>query len=119
MKVVVAHNRYSSAQPSGENRIVDTEIAQLRDAGVEVIPFIRSSDEIGTLPAVRKALLPVSPIRAAPAQHELTALIREHRPDVLHLHNPYPPISPAGVRTAHAHRPPRVHPAPNPRPRCA
>lgn len=36
MKVLVAHNRYSSAQPSGENTIVDAEIAQLRAAGVEV-----------------------------------------------------------------------------------
>ena len=29
MKVVVAHNRYREAIPSGENVIVDTEIAQL------------------------------------------------------------------------------------------
>ena len=119
MKVVVAHNRYSSAQPSGENRIVDTEIAQLRAAGVEVIPFLRSSDEIGTLPAVQKALLPVSPIRAAPAQRELAALIREHKPDLLHLHNPYPLISPWIVRTAHAHGLPVVHTVHNYRQVCA
>src|SRR5438874_926384 len=119
MKVVVAHNRYSSAQPSGENRIVDTEIAQLREAGVEVIPFIRSSDEIGTLPAARKALLPVSPIRAAPAQHELAQLIKTERPDLLHLHNPYPLISPWVVRTAHAHGLPVVHTVHNYRQVCA
>jgi glycosyltransferase involved in cell wall biosynthesis len=119
MKVVVAHNRYSSAQPSGENRIVDTEIAQLRAAGVEVFPFIRSSDEIGTLPAVQKALLPVSPVRAAPAQRDLAALIREHRPDLLHLHNPYPLISPWIVRTAHAHGLPVVHTVHNYRQVCA
>ncbi len=64
MKVVVAHNRYSSAQPSGENTVVDAEIAQLTAAGVEVVPFLRSSDEIGSLPAAQKALLPVSPIVA-------------------------------------------------------
>ena len=41
MKVLVAHNRYSSAQPSGENTIVDQEIATLRAAGVDVVPFLR------------------------------------------------------------------------------
>src|SRR5256714_1350155 len=119
MKVVVAHNRYSSAQPSGENRIVDTEIEQLRGAGVEVLPFLRSSDEIGALPAVQKALLPISPIRAAPAQHELTQLIEAEKPDLLHLHNPYPLISPWIVRTAHAHGLPVVHTVHNYRQVCA
>jgi glycosyltransferase involved in cell wall biosynthesis len=119
MKVVVAHNRYSSAQPSGENTIVDAEIEQLRGAGVEVVPFLRSSDEIGALPAVRKALLPVSPIRAAPAQHALKRLIETEKPDLLHLHNPYPLISPWIVRTAQAHGLPVVHTVHNYRQVCA
>jgi glycosyltransferase involved in cell wall biosynthesis len=119
MKIVVAHNRYASAQPSGENVIVDAEIEQLRAAGVGVIPFLRSSDEIGELPAVQKALLPLSPIYAPRAQRELVALIREHRPEVLHLHNPYPLISPWIVRTAHAHDLPVVQTVHNYRQVCA
>ncbi len=119
MKVVVAHNRYSSAQPSGENTVVDAEIAQLRAAGVEVVPFLRSSDEIGALPPAQKALLPLSPIRAAPAQAALRELIRRERPDLLHLHNPYPLISPWIVRTAHAAGLPVVHTVHNYRQVCA
>jgi glycosyltransferase involved in cell wall biosynthesis len=119
MKVVVAHNRYSSAQPSGENTIVDAEIAQLTAAGVEVLPFLRSSDEIGALPLAAKALLPVSPIYAPAAQRALIRLIRENRPDVLHLHNPYPLISPWIVRTAHAHGLPVVQTVHNYRQVCA
>ena len=119
MKVVVAHNRYSSAQPSGENTVVDAEIAQLRAAGVEVVPFLRSSDEIGALPATQKALLPLSPIRAAPAQAALRELIRTEKPDLLHLHNPYPLISPWIVRTAHAHGLPVVQTVHNYRQVCA
>ncbi len=118
MKIVVAHNRYSSAQPSGENIVVDAEIEQLRSAGVEVLPFLRSSDEIGELPASQKALLPISPIYAPKAQRELVALIREHDPDVLHLHNPYPLISPWIVRTAHAHGVPVVQTVHNYRQVC-
>ena len=101
MKVVVAHNRYSEAVPSGENVIVDTEIAQLAAAGVEVVPFLRSSDSIGDLPPAQKALLPLAPIFGRAAQRDLAAVLAEHRPDVVHLHNPYPLLSPQVVRTAH------------------
>jgi len=119
VKVVVAHNRYSSAQPSGENTVVDAEIAQLRTAGVEVVPFLRSSDEIGALPAAQKALLPLGPIVAPRAVSELKDVIRQEKPDVLHLHNPYPLISPWIVRTAHAHGLPVVQTVHNYRQVCA
>jgi glycosyltransferase involved in cell wall biosynthesis len=119
MKVVVAHNRYSSAQPSGENTVVDAEIAQLRAAGVQVLPFLRSSDEIGALPLPQKALLPVSPIYAGPAQRDLRDLLRAEQPDVLHLHNPYPLLSPWVIRTAHAHGVPVVQTVHNYRQVCA
>jgi glycosyltransferase involved in cell wall biosynthesis len=119
VKVVVAHNRYREAIPSGENVIVDTEIGQLREAGVEVVPFQRSSDSIGAMSAAQKVMLPVSPIYARPAQKDLSALLAEHRPDVLHLHNPYPLLSPWVVRTAHAHGVPVVQTVHNYRQVCS
>jgi glycosyltransferase involved in cell wall biosynthesis len=109
MKVVIAHNRYVSAQPSGENTVVDNELGLLADAGIDVIPFQRSSDDIGSLPVTEKALLPVSPMYAHRAQTELRDLIARERPDVLHLHNPYPLLSPWVIRTAHAAGVPVVH----------
>jgi glycosyltransferase involved in cell wall biosynthesis len=119
VKVVVAHNRYREAIPSGENVIVDTEIGQLRAAGVEVVPFQRSSDSIGAMSAAQKVMLPVSPIYARPAQQDLSALLAEHQPDVLHLHNPYPLLSPWVVRTAHAHGVPVVQTVHNYRQVCS
>jgi glycosyltransferase involved in cell wall biosynthesis len=119
VKVVVAHNRYREAIPSGENVIVDTEIAQLTEAGVEVLPFLRSSDSIGDLPAAQKALLPISPIYGRAAQQDLARLLTEHRPDVLHLHNPYPLLSPWVVKTAHAHGVPVVQTVHNYRQVCS
>jgi glycosyltransferase involved in cell wall biosynthesis len=119
MKVVVAHNRYASAQPSGENVIVDAEIAQLRDAGVTVLPFLRSSDEIADFSPVQKALLPLSPIRNGQSQRDLGELIAREKPDLLHLHNPYPLLSPWVVRTAHRHRLPVIQTVHNYRHVCA
>ncbi|XVU25386.1 glycosyltransferase family 4 protein [Actinoplanes sp. CA-054009] len=119
MKVVVAHNRYREAMPSGENVIVDTEIAQLRAAGAEVIPFQRSSDSIGELPLAEKALLPLSPIYGRAAQRDLAEILEAERPDVLHLHNPYPLLSPWVVRTAHKHGVPVVQTVHNYRQVCS
>ncbi len=115
----MAHNRYREAQPSGENTIVDAEIAQLTAAGVEVLPFIRSSDEIPSMSKPAKALLPISPIWAPKAQHDLDRLLVEHRPDVLHLHNPYPLLSPWVVRTAHKRGVPVVQTVHNYRQVCS
>jgi glycosyltransferase involved in cell wall biosynthesis len=105
--------------PSGENVIVDTEITQLREAGVEVLPFQRSSDSIGALPLAEKALLPLSPIYGRAAQRDLSALLEAERPDVFHLHNPYPLLSPWVVRTAHAHNVPVVQTVHNYRQVCS
>lgn len=121
MKVVVAHNRYSSAQPSGENQVVAREIEQLSaasEANVQVIPFLRDSDDIASMPVRQRAELLFSPAYGRRAQRELRAVLRTHRPDVLHLHNPYPLLSPWVVRTAHAHGVPVVHTLHNFRQSC-
>lgn len=112
------HNRYVSAVPSGENAVVDDEVAALRAAGVEVCTHIRSSDEIATLPPRQKALLPLRPSRSGEDARAVETLIREHRPDVLHLHNPYPLVSPWVIRVAHAHRVPVVQTVHNYRHGC-
>ncbi|MFC7529094.1 glycosyltransferase family 4 protein [Actinoplanes sp. GCM10030250] len=119
MKVVVAHNRYREAIPSGENVIVDTEIGQLRAAGVEVVPFQRSSDSIDEMSTARKVLLPISPVYGTEAQRDLAALLDAEKPDVLHLHNPYPLLSPWVIRTAHAHGVPVVQTVHNYRQVCS
>lgn len=119
MKVVIAHNRYRSDAPSGENVIVDLEIEQLRAAGIEVVPFQRNSDDIPALPAVQKALLPLAPIWSPASTRALADLLRRERPDVMHLHNPYPLLSPAVVRTAHRAGVPVVQTVHNYRQVCA
>jgi glycosyltransferase involved in cell wall biosynthesis len=100
LRIAVLHNRYVEANPSGENVVVDQEIALLRDAGHEVFPYLRSSDEIGDWSLPKRAALPISPIWSRQATREVGRLLDEHRPDVVHLHNPYPLLSPAVVTTA-------------------
>jgi glycosyltransferase involved in cell wall biosynthesis len=100
VRVLLVHNRYRSDVPSGENLVVDNEAAALRAAGVEVISYLRSSDEIAAMHVARKAALPVRPIYSGEDARAVARLIQDHRPAVVHLHNPNPLISMAVVRTA-------------------
>lgn len=95
MKVLIAHSRYRSAAPSGENLVVDQESAALADAGHEVALFERHSDRIGSWSLVARAAVPLRITRSRPVRRELTQLLRRERPDVLHVHNTFPLLSPS------------------------
>jgi len=95
MKIMQVHNRYRSTAPSGENRVVDTEAAALAGLGHEVIRFERHSDDIEGWSRAKKAALPGRVVWSAEAHHALAGELRSHRPDVVHLHNTFPLLSPA------------------------
>lgn len=118
MKVLVVHNRYRSAVPSGENEVVDSEVLDLRRAGVEVVTYLRSSDEISAMGVRERAGVPLSPIHSPRAVRDLVKIIQDERPDLVHLHNPYPLISLSVVRAAHRHGLPVVHTVHNHRHSC-
>lgn len=90
MRILLIHNRYRSSAPSGENRVVDQEGEALEALGHEVIRFGRSSDEIEQWSVAKKASLPARTIWSRETGRDLTAMLREHRPDVVHVHNTFP-----------------------------
>ncbi|MCQ8773545.1 glycosyltransferase [Streptomyces telluris] len=95
MHVLVVHNRYSSAQPSGENRVVDEEVGLLREAGHRVGVFDRRSDDIAARSLLAKAAVPLLVPWNPAVRTELAARLRAERPDVVHVHNVFPLLSPA------------------------
>ncbi|AZM87499.1 MULTISPECIES: glycosyltransferase [Streptomyces] len=95
MRVLVVHNRYASAQPSGENNVVDQEVELLRAAGHRVELFERRSDDIGAMSLPAKAALPLLVPWHPGVRKELAARLRAVRPDVVHVHNVFPLLSPA------------------------
>ncbi|MBA2768049.1 MAG: glycosyltransferase family 4 protein, partial [Sporichthyaceae bacterium] len=118
MKVLVAHNRYRSNVPSGENRVVDTEMAALASAGVGIVPYLRSSDEIDAMTLAQRLAVPMQPLHSRRSVAEVEAMIERHRPDLVHLHNPFPLISLSVVRAAHRHGLPLVQTVHNHRHSC-
>jgi glycosyltransferase involved in cell wall biosynthesis len=101
MRVVVVHGRYRSVAPSGENRVVDQEVRMLREAGHDVRSYERHSDDIADWPARRRALLVMSSVRNGPVRAELAAYLRRERPDVVHVHNTFPLLSPSVLLACH------------------
>jgi glycosyltransferase involved in cell wall biosynthesis len=93
VKIVVVHSRYRSAAPSGENRVVDQEMAALTALGHEVSLFERRSDDIEGWSPARKAALPAAVVWNGPARGHLRELLRAQRPDVVHVHNTFPLLS--------------------------
>ncbi|WBP85462.1 glycosyltransferase [Kitasatospora cathayae] len=95
MHVLVVHNRYGSAQPSGENKVVDQEVALLREAGHRVELFERRSDDIAARSLLGKAAVPLLVPWNPAVRAELATRLRAERPDVVHVHNVFPLLSPA------------------------
>lgn len=95
LRVLVLHNHYRSEQPSGENTVVDAEVALLRQAGHRVDVFERRSDDIADLSLARKALVPLRVPWNPAARTALAERLRRERPDVVHVHNTFPLLSPS------------------------
>jgi glycosyltransferase involved in cell wall biosynthesis len=95
LRVLVVHNRYRSAQPSGEDAVVDAELALLRSGGHDATLFERRSDDIAAMSLPRKAMVPLRVPWNSAARASLLAQLRASRPDVVHVHNTFPLLSPA------------------------
>lgn len=101
MRVLLVHNYYGSSAPSGENTVFESEKALLEKHGHEVAVYVRHSDEIRRGGTVRRlyglakgALCAVINPFAA---HDVAKICRAFKPDVVHVHNTFPLISPLAV----------------------
>ena len=95
MKVILVHNYYGSTAPSGENYVFEAERDLLRQHGHEVAEFVRHSDEIRTKGVCGTAkgglATPWNPWSA----RALRRAVETFKPDVVHVHNTFPLLSPA------------------------
>jgi glycosyltransferase involved in cell wall biosynthesis len=107
MRVLVAHNFYRSAAPSGENQLVRAEVGLLRDGGIDVVEMFEDSDTIpGGVAGVLRAA--PGPVYSHSGVRRFERLLLSRRPDVVHLHQVLPLISPWVVRVARSHGVPVV-----------
>ena len=97
MKILQVHNFYQQA--GGEDQVVAAERKLLEEHGHRVAFWSRHNDDIGRMSPYRLAL---STVWNQQAYRECRELIRQERPDVMHVHNTFPLFSPAIYYAARA-----------------
>ena len=70
MRVLIVHNRYRSATPSGENIVVDREVELLAGRGHDVETFFRSNDDYSDLGFAQKIRASTAPVFGASARKD-------------------------------------------------
>jgi glycosyltransferase involved in cell wall biosynthesis len=100
MKVLLVHNFYGSSAPSGENTAFLSEAELLRQHGHTVIEFTRHSDEIRKRGPFGAVIGAMSTAWNPFALRKLRTMIQREQPDVMHVHNAFPLISPSVFHAA-------------------
>ncbi len=93
MKIIQIHNYYST--PGGECRVVEAEAELLSQHGHDVVPFSRDSQHIGDMPLPNKVMTYLRIPYNKKIYRELIPFIKYHQPDIAHVHNVFPMLSPS------------------------
>lgn len=92
-RVLIVHNDYQLA--GGETNAVRQQQALLEARGHSVYMYVRDNHEIAAYNVLQKALFFIMAFFSWRAYHELGKVVEQFKPDVAHIHNVFPLISPA------------------------
>jgi glycosyltransferase involved in cell wall biosynthesis len=95
LRVLLVHNFYR--QGGGEDRVFETEASILREHGHDVVTHTRRNPPQNSAAVLRLA---GQAFWNQTAYRELQSLIRQTKPDIVHLHNTFPLLSPAPAYAA-------------------
>lgn len=91
MKILQLHNRYQIR--GGEEGVLQAEQALLTQYGHAVEQLQVSNDDI--VSPIDKAMTAVQAVYSGPSKRQVAAAIATHQPDVVHVHNFFPRLSPS------------------------
>lgn len=94
-RVLVVHNAYQ--QRGGEDSVVEAEVALLKQHGHDVQMLLRHNDDVDQMSRVSVA---VQTMWSRPTTCQVTEAVQRFRPDVVHVHNAFPLVSPSVFWTA-------------------
>lgn len=101
MNILMIHNQYRFA--GGEDTVVENEVRLLREHGHKVVTYLVSNEQIGKNGIAGRLLLPFRTLYSLRSRRAVSRLIREHRIEVVHVHNTLPLISFSVYGTAKKH----------------
>lgn len=97
MKVLLVHNSYQ--QPGGEDQVFASEHELLASRGHDVVRYSAHNNTVGALSRLR---LGVRTSWSRTAYREMAALLKREQPQIVHVHNTLPLLSPAVYYAARA-----------------
>ena len=104
LRILQVHNAYQI--PGGEDVVVANEKKLLEMNGNEVLSYSRNNDELKTMNAFQKLLIPFTAVYSFKTYREVKKLIRENKIDIVHVHNTLMVVSPSVFYAAfHCHVP--------------
>ncbi|NMM38852.1 MAG: glycosyltransferase family 4 protein [Glaciimonas sp.] len=103
MKILIAHNAYQLK--GGEDRVVEAEAGLLKQYGHDVEIYRRHNDELNVMSKTSAAL---STVWSRKSADEVAHYCRVFQPDLIHVHNTFPLISPSLFWVASANQVPVV-----------
>ena len=104
LRILQVHNAYQI--PGGEDVVVANEKKLLEMNGNEVFSYSRNNDELKTMNAFQKLLIPFTAVYSFKTYRDVKKLIRENKIDIVHVHNTLMVVSPSVFYAAfHCHVP--------------
>ena len=99
MKILVIHNDYK--MHGGETAVFAAEIQLLKNAGHTIITYTRNNREIANYSFFNKLLFFPNAVFSRQSYVEVRQLVKKERPDIAHIHNVFPLISPSVYAALH------------------
>jgi glycosyltransferase involved in cell wall biosynthesis len=97
VRVLLVHNRYRSGSPDGEEVVFRSESSLLDQAGHQVESYTRSNDDFVENSLAARLSVASQMYRSGKTHRDLSEVIRVFKPDVVHLHNLFPLITPSAI----------------------
>ncbi len=107
MKILLVYNTYQ--EPGGEQVVFGKERRLLEEGGNEVFEYRRHNDEIKQYSTIKRLGLISSTVWASDSHRDFVAQLRGQRPDIVHVHNTFPLISPSIFWACRSEGVPVVH----------
>ena len=106
MKILLCHNYYKTR--AGEGLVFEHEKNLLIENGNDVQTYTRDNIEIDSFSTVNKLKSFLNGFNNKKTLNDIDRIVEEHRPDIAHIHNVFPLISPSIYVALNRHKVPIV-----------
>lgn len=96
MKILLCHNYYATR--GGEAHVVEAEMRMLQNHGHEVLFYSKDNADIAAFSSAQKIAAIPRGFHNTHVIHDMRHILHTYKPDIAHIHNVYPQISPAIYR---------------------